>query len=73
MDTIIYLTLGAACAFTVFYFGWQFGCMFVERDRINHNRDCYTDTFHNDYYAGMTCKGDYHHKPKAKKKAKRKA
>lgn len=74
MDTILYLTLGAACAFTVFYFGWVFGCAFVERDRITRNRDCYTDDFHNDYYAGSCCKkNDQHHnKPKAKK-AKKKA
>lgn len=68
MDTILYLTLGAACAFTVFYFGWVFGCAFVERDRITRNRDCYTDDFHNDYYAGMACKGEHHHKPKKKVK-----
>ena len=67
MDTILYLTLGAACAFTVFYFGWVFGCAFVERDRITRNRDCYTDHFHNDYYAGSSCK-QHHHKPKKKAK-----
>lgn len=68
MDTILYLTLGAACAFTVFYMGWQFGCMFVEREHVKGNRDCYTDTFYNDYYAGSCCKGEHHHKPKKKAK-----
>ena len=73
MDTLIYGLLCLSAFTTVFLFGWQFGCWMVQRDEIKANRDCYTDTFHNDYYAGSCCKkNDQHHnKPKAKKVKKK--
>ena len=76
MDTLIYGLLCLSAFTTVFLFGWQFGCWMVQRDDIKQaTRDCYTDDFHNDYYAGSCCKRDEHHnKPKTKKpKTKRKA
>ena len=74
MDTIIYFTLGAACSFTIFYFGWLAGCWFVNRENEDLKYDYYGEReFYNDYYAGSCCKPDeYHNKPKAKKKAKTK-
>ena len=70
MDTLIYGLLCLSAFTTVFLFGWQFGCWMVQRDDIKQaTRDCYTDDFHNDYYAGSCCKRDeHHHKPKKKAK-----
>jgi hypothetical protein len=64
-ETLSYLLLCLGVFTTVFMFGWQFGCWMVQRDRQNRNRDCYTDRFHEDYYAGLSCK------PKTKAKAKK--
>lgn len=66
-ETLSYLLLFLGVFTTVFMFGWQFGCWMVQRDRMKRNRDCYTDDFHNDYYAGSSCK-QHHHKPKKKAK-----
>ena len=69
MDTLIYGLLCLSAFSTVFLFGWQFGCWMVQRDEIKQaTRDCCTDDFHNDYYAGMACKGEHHNKPKKKAK-----
>ncbi len=66
MDTLIYGLLCLSAFSTIFLFGWQFGCWMVQRDEIKQaTRDCCTDDFHEDYYAGSSCK------PKAKKKAKK--
>lgn len=71
MDTFIYALLCLSVFTSIFLFGWQFGCWMVQREEMKQNRDCYTDTFHNDYYAGSCCKKDeHHHKPKAKKAKK---
>jgi hypothetical protein len=72
MDTIVYFTLGTACAYTIFYLGWQFGCWMMRREH-EQNEDLKYDyygerEFYNNYYAGSCCKYDqHHHKPKAKK------
>jgi hypothetical protein len=67
MDTLIYALLYFAAFSSIFLFGWQFGCWMVQRDNKQITRDCYTDDFHNDYYAGSSCK-QHHHKPKKKAK-----
>jgi hypothetical protein len=68
MDTLIYGLLMFSVFASIFLFGWQFGCWMVQRDNRKQTRDCYTDEFYNDYYAGSCCKRDqHHHKPKAKK------
>ena len=67
MDTLIYALLCFSVFASIFLFGWQFGCWMVQRDNKQATRDCYTDHFHNDYYAGSSCK-QHHHKPKKKAK-----
>lgn len=70
MDTFLYILL-SSCAFgSIFLLGWQVGCWFVYREQSKSNRDCYTDNFYEDYYAGSSCREKYLH-TKPKKKAKK--
>jgi hypothetical protein len=68
MDILAYSLLAFGAFGSVFFLGWQFGCWMVQRDSMKQTRDCYTDDFYTNYYAGSCCKYDqHHHKPKAKK------
>ena len=69
MDTFLYILISASVFGSIFLLGWQFGCWMVQREQSKGNRDCYTDLFYNDYYAGSSCKNkSLYTKPKKKAK-----
>ena len=67
-ELIVYTLLCLGAFGSIFLMGWQFGCWLQECDRKRDNRDCYTDKFYDDYYAGSSCKPT---KKKSKKSSKK--